>query len=86
MYQVGFVRHANPRRVVVEEIRIRREVRCPDHFLLLGSEVASEALDPVREHPDAPVGDFDVREDVGNPNLSCWPCDVSSASGASAQM
>jgi len=41
----------------------------PDNLLLLLREVSREAHDAFRTHPDAPVCDFDIVENVGDGEL-----------------
>src|SRR5882762_8752651 len=72
------------RGIPAEEVGSRRIVGGPNNLLLFFREVSSEADDAFRTHPDAPVRDLNVFEDVGNGNFSCWLCEVSSASGARA--
>ena len=50
---------------LVEEVRSRRIVRCPDDLLLLLGKVAREILHAVREHPNSPVRRRNVPEYVG---------------------
>src|SRR5437764_9256026 len=51
--------------LLCEQVRGRGEVSSPDELLLLLRQVAREALYTVREHPDTPIRNFDVRENVG---------------------
>ena len=50
---------------LVEEVRSRRIVRRPDDLLLLCRKISREILHAVREHPNAPISNFDVAEYVG---------------------
>ena len=51
-------------RIFGEQVRRRREVSSPKDLLLLFGQVSSEACDAFGEYPDAPVRDFDMRENV----------------------
>ena len=52
--------------LLCEQVRGRGKVSCPDELLLLLRQVARETLYTVREHPDTPVRNFNVRENVGD--------------------
>ena len=49
-------------KLLAEQVRGRRGVGRPDDLLLLLGQVSCEAPAACREHPDAPVRDFDVGE------------------------
>jgi hypothetical protein len=51
-------------RIFGEQVRRRREVSSPKDLLLLFGQVSSDACDAFGEYPDAPVRDFDMRENV----------------------
>ena len=55
--------------IPAEEVGSRSIVGRPDNLLLLLREVSREAHDAFRTHPDAPVRDLNVFEDVGNGEL-----------------
>jgi hypothetical protein len=50
--------------ILGEQVRGGREVSSLDDLLLLLQQVSGEACDAFREHPDAPVCDFDMGENV----------------------
>src|SRR5438445_10790478 len=54
------------RGIPAEEVGSRRIVGGPNNLLLFFREVSSETDDAFRTHPDAPVRDLNVLEDVGN--------------------
>src|ERR1700692_2930203 len=72
--------------IPAEEVGSRSIVGRPDNLLLLLREVSREAHDALWTHLDAPVCDFDDLNTSVTGNFSCWLCEVSSASGASAAM
>ena len=55
--------------LLVEQVRGRHALGRPDELLLLLGQVSREAVDAVREQPDAPVRDLDVGEHVGGREL-----------------
>src|SRR5260370_34123644 len=57
------------RGIPAEQVGSRRIMCRPDHLLLFLREVSSEALDSFRQHPYAPVRDFDVLEYIGDGEL-----------------
>ncbi len=57
------------RGIPAEEVGSWRIVGGPNNLLLFFREVSSEADDAFRTHPDAPVRDLNVFEDVGNGEL-----------------
>src|SRR5882724_7553968 len=50
---------------LVKQVQVRHGLRRPDDLLLLLGQISREAHDSFWAHPDTPVSDFDVRENVG---------------------
>ena len=71
-------------RIFGEQVRRRREVSSPNDLLLLLGQVSSEACDAFGEQPDAPVRDFDMRENVCGRKLVYLILRGLAESGASA--
>src|SRR6058998_1353159 len=66
IYELGFDLQATPSSFCVNRSAAGAKCSCPDELLLLLRQVAREALDTVRQHPETPVRDFDVGESVGD--------------------
>ena len=71
-------------RIFGEQVRRRREVSSPKDLLLLFGQVSSDACDAFGEYPDAPVRDFDMRENVCGRKLVYLILRGLGGSGASA--
>src|SRR5438067_7122238 len=89
MYQLGFDLHAVPFKLLVEEVRVWHALGSPKQVSVSAPALANLPRS-MRCHLASARSDH-LRLRCGRRRLcagklSCWLCDVSSASGASAQM
>src|SRR6202042_2956856 len=67
--RAGFGSPGDALHLLLEQVRRRRSLGCPEEFLFMLGQVSREALDARREHPYAPVRDLDVRENFSDGKL-----------------